>query len=404
MVTTRSCSLRGALRATALGVVSLAGLGVLLHLSLRDPLPPPIDPDTPFYEFRGEEALAPLPSVFGFEHQGRRYETLRLEPNQSSSWAVPDLPQLVTLAGALPPTRRVMWYSGSVNERGLRGPRVYDHQRPPGVYRIGVIGTGVTFGEGVDDDHTFCHLLEQRLNEAPPIDRSFEVINFGIPCMLTDLAEATFIRHSSEYEVDLWIVALGVNDALPMFHRPLADYRQNVRNLIRRVEDAGAEALVVVEPANSFYPWMQQYVQYSEALEEDVAPRFEMVDTPGILDCHERRDGLRLEVQDGLQQVAQYRKGERRVVYEARYQAEPMEQYLSPEIYEYLDTHEVWIGTFITDVHLNERGNGIVAESLYRSIAARLSGEPPPSFERCPLVNEAERARLETTPIPESGR
>jgi hypothetical protein len=63
LVTTRSCSLRGALRATALGVVSLAGLGVLLHLSLRDPLPPPIDPDTPFYEFRGEEALAPLPST-----------------------------------------------------------------------------------------------------------------------------------------------------------------------------------------------------------------------------------------------------------------------------------------------------------------------------------------------------
>ncbi len=369
-----------------IGIVLSCALGLLLYRGTRDELPQPIDPDTPFFEFREGVSLAPLPAVYSFEHQGKQLQTLRLEPDQSSSYAVPDLPQLVTLGGALPATRRVMWYSGSVNERGLRGPRVYDYRRPPGVFRIGVVGTGVTFGEGVADDKTYCYLLQDALNAAPPIDKQFEVINFGIPCMLTDFAANAFIKHSSEYEVDLWIFALGVNDALPMFHRPLDAYRQHVRELVQAVNSADADALVIVEPANSFYPWMQEYVLYSAALVEEVSPHFDMLDIPGILDCHERKDGLRLEVEDGLQQVVQYRAGIGRVIFEDAYVAGPREQYISPEIYEYLDTHLVWLRTFITDVHLNELGNEVVASSLYRYVWARLRPEPRPAVELCRLV------------------
>jgi len=372
------------------GIALLGALGLfLLHLNAQRDLPQPIPPDTPFFEFREEVSVAPLPEVFAFEHEGRQLKTLRLQPNQSGSWALPDLPQLVTYDGRLPPARRVMWYEASVNARDFRDSRVYDYKRPPGVFRVGVIGTGVTFGEGVSDEHTYCHVLQDLLNAQPPLDKKFEVINFGIPCMLTNYAENAFIKHSRDYEVDFWVFSLGVNDALPMFHRPLDDYRQHVRQLVETVRAAEAQALVIVEPANSFYPWMRRFLRYRAALVEEVSPHFPMVDIAGILDCHERSDGLRLELKGDVQQVVQCRGGRRRLLFEQAYQPGPDEQYVAPEVYEYLDTHLVWMRTFVTDVHMNEFGNRVVAESLHRYLWARLRQEPEPEFEACPLVDGA---------------
>jgi D-alanyl-lipoteichoic acid acyltransferase DltB (MBOAT superfamily) len=55
--------------------------------------------------------------------------------------------------------------------------------KPAGTCRIAVVGSSFVMGFGVNDDETFCRLLEQRLNEHPPRNskwRRFEVLNFGV--------------------------------------------------------------------------------------------------------------------------------------------------------------------------------------------------------------------------------
>jgi len=336
---------------------------------------------TPLYQYQHPKAIAPLPGVLRFDFEGVELKTLGLKPGRRhEDMALPDLPQLVEAHGGLPPSRRVLFYDCQVNERGLRGEQVYAYRKPPGAYRVGVIGTGVTFGEGVQDDETFCALLERQLNQDPPAEARFEVVNFGIPCMTTDYARNAFLKHERDYEVDFWVFSVGVNDALPMFERPLEQYRTDVAALVKAVRGADAKAVVLVEPVNSFYPWLQRYGAYKRALLEQVAAQLDVIDMAAILDCHEREQGLRLEIDGGLQQVVQYRDGQPRTLLQVEYLAGQDEQFIAPSIYEYLDGHLVWMKTFITDVHLNPFGHQVVAETLHAHLGAHLRGEPAPAF------------------------
>ncbi len=349
--------------------------------------------DAVFVDFCKIGSLAPLPSVTPFELDGEMLQTLRLEPDVTyETMLMPDFPQVVEADGHLPGSRRVRSYGCSVNRHGIRGPRVYDFVKPEGVYRIGVIGTGVTFGEGVEDPNTYSALLERALQDAPPIERTFEVVNFGIPAMTTDYATSAYRGHDREYEVDLWVFALGVNDALPMFERPPDQYRAATRALVDTVVAAGDDAVVMVEPVNTFYPWIQRYPIYRQALDDAVAGRVDLLDVAGVLDCHERADGLRLEVDGTLHEVAEYRDGERRVLMSTHFTVTEDQPSIPRDVLAYLETHEVWLRTFITDVHLNDLGHEVVADVLYRYVAARLRGEPPLdlSGEMCAVVPEAD--------------
>jgi hypothetical protein len=59
--------------------------------------------------------------------------------------------------------------------------RDYEKQKPPGVYRIGIIGGSYAMGPGVKHHQTFEQLLEERLNrEAPASDLRYEVLNFAV--------------------------------------------------------------------------------------------------------------------------------------------------------------------------------------------------------------------------------
>lgn len=322
---------------------------------------------------------------------GRPVETLALAPSRVyPRILLPDLPQLVEAKGGLPESKRVMSYACTVNERGLRGPRVVDYKKPAGTYRIGVIGTGVSFGEGVDDDQTFSVQLERMLAENPPVpSTTFEVVNFAIPSTTMDMALGAFQLHQAHYEVDAWVFAVGVNDALPMFDRPLEVYRRDLAALVEAVRASGDAAVFLVEPVNTFYPWMQLYPPYRRALEDLVRPSFDLLDMAEILDGWERQDGLRLEVDGEEQAVVQYRGGRPRTLVSARYRAAAGQQYISPEIYRYLDGHYVWLKCFVTDVHLNPFGHRVTAEELYQWFASRLQAPedggagagPPPRPE-----------------------
>ena len=67
------------------------------------------------------------------------------------------------------------------NRWGMRD-REYSLQRPPGVYRIALLGPSTAMGSGVEAHESFEAVLEERLNHdlAPERSTSFEILNFGV--------------------------------------------------------------------------------------------------------------------------------------------------------------------------------------------------------------------------------
>src|SRR5262249_3965749 len=67
------------------------------------------------------------------------------------------------------------------NSQGMRGPP-YLPAKPPGVFRIALLGSSHEIGRGVNEEDTFARRLENRLNrEDTNADiRRFEVLNFAV--------------------------------------------------------------------------------------------------------------------------------------------------------------------------------------------------------------------------------
>jgi len=65
------------------------------------------------------------------------------------------------------------------NSFGFRGA-AYSKIKPPGVYRIAALGDSFTEGLQVDEENTFCNVLERELNKNAAPGRKFEVLNFGV--------------------------------------------------------------------------------------------------------------------------------------------------------------------------------------------------------------------------------
>ena len=78
------------------------------------------------------------------------------------------------------PDRTVVY---EVNALGFRG-RAFAEEKPPGVYRIAMVGDSVTFGTGVDEEQTMARVLERELSARLPA-RRFEVLNAGVPASNT---------------------------------------------------------------------------------------------------------------------------------------------------------------------------------------------------------------------------
>jgi hypothetical protein len=64
----------------------------------------------------------------------------------------------------------------------MRG-RDYPLEKPPGTYRIALLGPSLVMGSGVADGDTFAALLEERLNRSRGAQAAerYEVLNFGVP-------------------------------------------------------------------------------------------------------------------------------------------------------------------------------------------------------------------------------
>ena len=88
-----------------------------------------------------------------------------------------------------------------VNARGLRADREYSIERPAGVTRIEVFGDSFAFGTEVDDESTYCWVLERILSQA-------EVLNFGVPGYGLDQMMLRFQTEGVAFHPD--IVVIGI--------------------------------------------------------------------------------------------------------------------------------------------------------------------------------------------------
>ena len=65
------------------------------------------------------------------------------------------------------------------NALGFRGPAI-SQEKPPGTFRVVVLGSSNTMGHGVDDEQTYARLLERWLADRVGPGRRVEVVNMAV--------------------------------------------------------------------------------------------------------------------------------------------------------------------------------------------------------------------------------
>lgn len=133
----------------------------------------------------------------------------------------------------------------AINQAGFRGGQAAAAPKPPGVWRVAVLGDSMAFGMNIDDEDTAAAQLEGLLNERFSGQR-FQVINAGVIGYTTLQQEATLIEQEREWQADAVIVwwypndtdLTGSADSAPQseqlrrvkLHRPHSLSRQFIHN------------------------------------------------------------------------------------------------------------------------------------------------------------------------------
>lgn len=120
----------------------------------------------------------------------------------------------------------LMGHDVRTNSQGLRDYE-YSLEKPPGVYRILLLGDSTTFGWGVAMNDTSAKILERDLNQLHvPGYQRFEVINSGVGNYDT-VQEVTYYKtRGRDFHPDMVILGYFINDPEPVpaeKHIPLID-------------------------------------------------------------------------------------------------------------------------------------------------------------------------------------
>src|ERR1700739_4005850 len=104
----------------------------------------------------------------------------------------------------------------SINSEGLRD-REFSVDKPPGVYRIMMLGDSTTFGWGVKQEDTAAKFLERKLNaDLPAGYNHVEVMNTGVGNYDT-VQEVTYYETIGwKFHPDLVVLAFFINDPEPV--------------------------------------------------------------------------------------------------------------------------------------------------------------------------------------------
>lgn len=110
-------------------------------------------------------------------------------------------------------------YAGRANRLGYRSPE-RPAAKPPGTFRIVVLGDSIAEGLGVDAiEETFPAQLERRLREA---GHPVEVLNFAVTGYNTAQEVETLAARALAFEPDLVLLAYCLNDRRPPDPRLIA--------------------------------------------------------------------------------------------------------------------------------------------------------------------------------------
>jgi hypothetical protein len=140
----------------------------------------------------GQLLIQPLsPPLVPDEHRHHR-----LVPNSNAEFRQPDF-----------------HYVQRVNNLGLRGPDT-TVEKPPGTYRILMLGDSFTMGKGVEDDQTFTALLSVSLGKriADCGGPAIEVLNGGVDSYSPILSYIQLKRDIAPLRPDLVLLNLDVSD------------------------------------------------------------------------------------------------------------------------------------------------------------------------------------------------
>jgi lysophospholipase L1-like esterase len=155
----------------------------------------------------------------------------------------------------------------TTNALGMRGPE-RAHAKPPGVFRVLVLGDSIAFGFGVADDETFPAQLEAALGSS---GTGIQVLNAGVPGWSADQHYLRLATSGFALDPDLVLVLVIDNDSGDlMWHRlelgedrlprRIASTRRMIDHTgrMRYVNEAGLHLPEIEYPGKQ---WLSEHLQ-----------------------------------------------------------------------------------------------------------------------------------------------
>lgn len=321
-----------------------------------------------FIGVHGFRILSPPPPMV----HGVEYDT----PNVSQrSITIPGRPHdIPTFIRDPQSIRRRVTFTYSTNSLGLRGPE--PGPKAPGTFRIVCAGECVTFGNGVNDDETWPHRLQEALRRDHP---QVEVVNAGVVTHSEGVLKNLMAR-GMPLRPDLVVFSPGSDSFyLPqhtqdpgyrleldpsVYAGAMASYRKVLTQALDTTRVGGASLVLVTPPCNSFYlPDGQRWVD--EGLRFASERGVPVLDSTRLMREAEERDGLIFVREGSRQRLVQGGQ----VLLEVEYTGD---RYISPQVYQWLDDHpDVAMAYNIDENHPNPDGHRLMAQALMDLLGAQ---------------------------------
>lgn len=136
----------------------------------------------------------------------------------------------------------------TTNSQGFRNRQDFSPTVPSDKIRLICSGDSFTFGYGVDNEHTWCHLLAEQ-------DSRLQGVNMGQGGYGVDQAYLWYKRDGTELEHDIHLFAFITNDFQRMQVNEFVGYG---KPLLKVIDDELTVTNVPVPPPSPAYLWLVQ--------------------------------------------------------------------------------------------------------------------------------------------------